>query len=364
MSPRLLTACSICLVAGLALGAWALCPSRDASEGLWIPDEVDQIGFAVSHIAVQADKGRSSAEAAVLIDQAYRLLAQGQDFATVAQNRGEDRAAVDGGFLGFLEPKDDSTFNGVVRALSPGQISPPVELTDGWRIVKRHSFAEGRALEQKLYIPAHGIFIRWEGMEDGIPGLSREQAKAQAEELLGRLKSGATDLNQAMQQYVEKRFHRTDAFIAMVSNRGQTQDLYWALEKVAPGEFVGPLETVSGWAVLKRGQYFRAAFRHILIQHVLSERRNLSMGRAPEEAKKLANQVLEEARANPGNWDQLVQKYTDDAGTAGKRGSMGVLFPGSIPMGFEKVVYKTKAGEIYPEVVESVYGFHILWRVN
>jgi parvulin-like peptidyl-prolyl isomerase len=365
MSRRLIFVALACLLVGAAVGGWVVSLNAPRPDrGLWTPREVDHDAFAVSHILVAMKKGRKPFEARALIHQAYKLLVDGQDFATVARGRSEDRSARTGGFLGFLTPQKDTTFAGVVQTLRPGAISPPFQSSIGWQIVKRHSFEEGRALERRWEIPALGIFIGWEGMPEGVAGRTREKAKAMAADVRTKIEKGEMTLVDAMKLYIPKDKQRADAFIAMVTDNDLTGELYDALKPLKPGQLAGPVETRSGWAILKRGRYLRSLFRHILIQHVRSRGRALGIGRTQEEALKLAKDVLAQALKDRSRWNELVERYSDDARSRMNGGSMGVLYPGSIPPGFEKVVYDMPPDTICPHVVESVFGYHILWKVD
>lgn len=78
-----------------------------------------------------------------------------------------------------------------------------------------------------------------------------------------------------------------------------------------------------------------------------------------DEAQKRAERILGELRANPGNFEALARKHSQDPGSAEKGGDLGFFGKGVMAKPFEDAVYKLKEGEIGP-LVSSEYGFHVI----
>ncbi len=330
--------------------------------------EVDSVAYGVSQILIPVEKGRPQAIPEALIQQAHKALEAGKDFATVARARSKGAEAPDGGFLGFVPTAVDTAFAGAVQCLRPGQVSPPIRTSLGWHIIKRHSFEEARELEQRFAIPTHGVFIGWDDAERiarvGKTGRTKEQAHALALELREQLANGTVTLDQATKRYMAKDSQRPEAYLGATSNRGQTAEMFKALQAAKPGQILGPLDTPGGIAILLRGRYMRSLFRHILVQHVKSKERPLSIARGREAARARAEKAFKEVMADRSRWNQIVERYSDDPYSRPLGGRMGVLHNAHMPPGFERFAIDMKPGTIHPQVVETEYGFHIVWKVN
>ncbi|MGE5458461.1 MAG: peptidylprolyl isomerase, partial [Methanococcaceae archaeon] len=78
-----------------------------------------------------------------------------------------------------------------------------------------------------------------------------------------------------------------------------------------------------------------------------------------EKARAYANSLL--ARIKKGeNYEELVKKYSDDIYSKATGGDIYYITAGTIVPEFENAAYATPVGEIYPEVVKTKYGYHIL----
>jgi hypothetical protein len=100
--------------------------------------------------------------------------------------------------------------------------------------------------------------------------------------------------------------------------------------------------------------------RHILISYEAAERSEAT--RSKEEAKKLAQKVLKEAKAEDADFAALAKKYSD--GPSGEKGGdLGTFGKGQMAPPFETAAFALKVGEI-SEVVETKFGFHIIKRTK
>ena len=82
---------------------------------------------------------------------------------------------------------------------------------------------------------------------------------------------------------------------------------------------------------------------------------------ARAKARARANQIYQEARKKPDSFAELAKKHSQDPGSAGRGGDLGVILRGSmkdVPE-FEDALFKLKPGEISAPV-ESKLGFHII----
>ena len=132
--------------------------------------------YHAAHILVRSEEER---------DQVVAALAEGRDFAEVAQEFSADGSAQQGGDLGWFGPGVMiPEFQAAVEALEPGQVSEAVQTRFGWHVVKLLETRNATAptLDQ----------VR----EDLVTQIQREATRAYIEEL--RAASTAENLSEGM----------------------------------------------------------------------------------------------------------------------------------------------------------------------
>jgi len=348
----------------LALAAAASAGCGD-SAGSPPTGEADDYAFAISQVVLHVGEGkRSEGDAFVRARQARERILAGVPFAEVARARSDDAAAEDGGFIGFVEVYPDTAFAGAVQALEPGEVSPVIHTPIGYHVLYRHPYEEGRRIERGIQIPAHGFWVP-HGDLPGANGRTLEQAREEARRALASLRGGEATLMEAREAAGGVPPAREDGFLGYFRNRAPHQDLYAALASLAEGAYLTePLETQGGVAVMRRGRHLRCLARHILVRHSASEGLQRGVLRTHAEAEARAEEALAAARARPDQWDELVQRYSDDLRTVGNRGTLGVVGPGQLPESVEAALLDTPPGGLHGSVVESPLGFHVLLRVD
>ena len=80
--------------------------------------------------------------------------------------------------------------------------------------------------------------------------------------------------------------------------------------------------------------------------------------RTKEEAQALANDLLAQAKANPGNFAMLAMTNSDDPGSKNNGGEYDNITPGQMVPQFNDYVFNNAIGSI--GVVETDYGFHVI----
>ena len=99
----------------------------------------------------------------------------------------------------------------------------------------------------------------------------------------------------------------------------------------------------------------RVDVKHILIS---------TKSRDADEARVLAQTVEKELRAQPGQFDALVEKYSEDPSKAANKGLMVDATGGKyVPAFATAAAALKKVGDI-SHIVETTFGFHILELVN
>lgn len=68
------------------------------------------------------------------------------------------------------------------------------------------------------------------------------------------------------------------------------------------------------------------------------------------------------AQVTVANFSNLAQQYSGDPGTAKQGGVLGIFPKGAMVPAFEHALVALKPGELAPGLVETPYGYHILYR--
>ena len=100
---------------------------------------------------------------------------------------------------------------------------------------------------------------------------------------------------------------------------------------------------------------------HILIKNVDENGEKLDDAKIKEN-KKLAEDILKKALEGE-DFAELAKKYSED-GSAQTGGDLGFFGKGKMVAEFEKAAFSLNKGEIYPEVVETQFGYHIIKKTD
>jgi parvulin-like peptidyl-prolyl isomerase len=100
---------------------------------------------------------------------------------------------------------------------------------------------------------------------------------------------------------------------------------------------------------------------HILVAYKGARRANPKITRSKDEAKKLAEKLVKQAKAAPKKFAELAKKHSDGP-SAKKGGSLGTWRKGRMVPAFDKAVAGLKIGQIADKPVETPFGFHVIIR--
>lgn len=86
---------------------------------------------------------------------------------------------------------------------------------------------------------------------------------------------------------------------------------------------------------------------------------------ANAKAKADAEQLLERAKKGE-NFEELAKQYSQDPGSKDNGGDLDFAKKGQFVPEFDKVIFSDdlKVGEVYPQLVESQFGWHIIKKVD
>lgn len=132
------------------------------------------------------------------------------------------------------------------------------------------------------------------------------------------------------------------------------------------GEVGGPFKVGESYQLVKisKGKEVADSIKssHILITYRGTDvaSRDNSITRTRDEAKVLADSILNMATANPSNFKALVEKYSEDEGSKTDGGSIGWQSANTQGLAAEylKFLKEHKTGEI--GLTESQFGYHII----
>jgi peptidyl-prolyl cis-trans isomerase SurA len=82
--------------------------------------------------------------------------------------------------------------------------------------------------------------------------------------------------------------------------------------------------------------------------------------RDSEESRVLAQALLDSIKSGQATFEELVERHSDDQFSKPKGGDIFYFTAAQLPIEFEEAAYKTAYGEIYPEVVQTNFGSHII----
>jgi len=100
---------------------------------------------------------------------------------------------------------------------------------------------------------------------------------------------------------------------------------------------------------------------HILIRYAGSMRASADITRSKEDAKKLAEEIAQKAKAPGADFTALADQYTEDPSGKGRGGSLGTFAKGRMVPEFDTATFALSAGQV-SDVVETGFGFHIIHR--
>lgn len=108
--------------------------------------------------------------------------------------------------------------------------------------------------------------------------------------------------------------------------------------------------------------FFEIRASHILISNYDEEGNEVSDDKKKEN-KELAEKLLKRV-LNGESFDDLALENTDDTYTASSGGDLGYFTKGQMDESFEDAAFSLKVDEIYPKVVETNYGYHIIKKTG
>lgn len=120
-------------------------------------------------------------------------------------------------------------------------------------------------------------------------------------------------------------------------------------------------EEAKSYYEKNKSEFFQVRASHILIKNI-DDQGNAVSDEQKKKNKEQAEEILKQAKSGV-DFAELAKKYSQDT-SAENGGDLDFFSKGQMVEPFEKAVFSIKVGEIYPEVVESDYGYHIIKKTG
>jgi hypothetical protein len=287
-----------------------------------------------------------------------------EDFAALARQHSDDpRTAHLGGKLGaFRAPDVPPPVIDAFGNTQVGKLSRIVETPAGLYFVLRSPVP---AAEQ---LAARQIVVKYAG-NDGWrrPGRSITRTRVEARRLAERLAAELKKNPSAFQSYVTQYSDSYDAvqggdFGSWSTHEAAAPVLLSALASLRVGETSFAIEAQDGFHVLQRTEAVKRqllATRHLTISHAAAENPPAGVTRSKEQARSLANQILDDLRADPTRYEALRRKHCDGHPFCDR--PMTTTEGRGIP-GIDQAVAAVQIGDVVHSVFETPAGFHLVRR--
>ncbi len=244
------------------------------------------------------------------------------------------------------------------KAPAPPAAAPSGTASEGAPGISRFDTMGGREAAA-----AH-ILIQYRGCLGAGPGVTRTRDEAEdlALRAAGLASEPGGDFTElALRWSDDPAAARTGGYLGIIEHGQMDLGFEAVLFRLRPGEACGVVETVYGWHVIKRLPVVRIHAHHILIAWRGADLATSAVTRTKEQALALAAEVRLQAIAPRADLCRLARRFSDDAGNATGCGDLGVLAPGDLPQPLDEALFRLRPGQV-SEMLESPYGFHILWR--
>ncbi len=266
-----------------------------------------------------------------------------------------------GGDLGFwkkgmMVPE----FDVAIEKMKVGEATAePVETGFGFHIIRRNQAIDS------IEVTAYHILISYKGAARARGNVTRSKEEAQklAGELSAKLKAAPDSFETVAKE------NSDDPRVKMpiwTTGEGMLPDLDKAVLALKVGQVGDVVETPFGFHIFQRLEPVhgpKMAASHILIQFKGAENAPESITRNEAEAKKLAEEIIAEAKKEGADFAKLAMRRSEDPSAIMNAGALGVWEQGNMLPSIEEALTKVKVDEVAGPV-KSAYGFHVLMRTD
>ncbi len=217
-------------------------------------------------------------------------------------------------------------------------------------------------------VAAAHVLISHVEAERPMPGVTRskEEAEKLAKEIVERARKPETKFEDLVKAHSDEPEGAERGGQMGIFREGQLRGPFQAIGDALFGMEVGQIadvvESPYGFHVLARLPIVEYSAAHILIQYTGSERAPEEITRTKEDARKLAAELVAKAKAEGADFAALAREHSEGpSGPSG--GHLGIFAAGQMVGEFEKALEKLEIGKVFPEPVETPFGFHVIKRL-
>ncbi|MCP4676003.1 MAG: hypothetical protein GY854_10955 [Deltaproteobacteria bacterium] len=217
-------------------------------------------------------------------------------------------------------------------------------------------------VDEKTTLSALHVLITYKGADRAATEITRtkEEALARAMEAHKKLLDGS-DFGEVAREYSECPSKNSGGDLGTFRTSTMVPEFSNAVLALKHGELSEPVESPSGFHIIKRKKLEKIYTRHILVQHKGVKYKLKHVTRSKREARNIIEKVAIELRKPNADFAKIAQKHSD---CTSKRCG-GALKPigrlGIVPH-FEKAAFALEEWEL-SDVVKTRFGFHIIQRI-
>lgn len=244
---------------------------------------------------------------------------------------------------------------------------------DGYRRQLAKSYLEDKEVTEKLVREAYDrmlqdvdishIFIACDRNAKAADTL---RAYKRATAWLTKIKGGVPFEVMALDSSEDKSAKENKGNLGYIT--AMLPDGYYAMEKAIYSTRAGTINTMpvrsnAGYHLIKVNA-MRPARGEVEVSQILL-RKTPDNATKTAQAKMRADSLCGALRSNPAAWDEVCSKFSEDKQTAPKGGYIGFFGINRYQRAFEDASFSLeKDGDIYPSIVETSIGYHIIKRMS
>jgi hypothetical protein len=231
------------------------------------------------------------------------------------------------------------------------------------KVPQQDTAAAGDSSVAEEAAAAH-ILITYLGCKACPPGITRN--RTEAEDLARRIahlaRQRGANFEELVRKYSEDPAAKaTGGYLGIFRHGDMELPFDIAVFNMKVGQVGTVVETDYGFHIIERLPVQRAWAHHILFTWEGAPHAPSGITRTKAQAEALAREVQIQAAAAGADFCELARKYSDDSGNRTLCGDLGIIEPGVLPRPFEVALFRLRPGQV-SDVVETEYGYHIIWR--
>jgi parvulin-like peptidyl-prolyl isomerase len=110
------------------------------------------------------------------------------------------------------------------------------------------------------------------------------------------------------------------------------------------------------------GEPPKITVKHVLVKYKGAKKADDTIKRSREEACLRALEVRDKIREG-GDFDEIVKQYSEEPGAATRGGSIGAIERADVAKPFADAAFDLSINQL-SDIVETEFGFHVIWRTE